>query len=198
MGRVRIRGDSAVFSLSRGALPDTRFSGGGAVTWPRDTILFDFQVIAPRLNLEDLRWVSPEFPSMAGRAVLTARSETGARTAFDIRDLHLRGIQGQVDGELVTITDRKRGLGVRDMNLRLQDLDLDAVRPYLDTLPFYGKVTGKLAGSGYLNALDLSVELAFTDDAVPGNPFSTIAGTVGSPPENLNISARRARSFCAS
>ena len=36
-GRVRIRGDSAVFSLERGALPDTRFSGGGAVTWPADT-----------------------------------------------------------------------------------------------------------------------------------------------------------------
>jgi translocation and assembly module TamB len=179
VGRVRIRGDSAVFSLSRGALPDTRFSGGGAVTWPRDTILFDFQVIAPRLNLEDLRWVSPYFPSMAGRAVVTARSETGARTAYDIRDLHLRGVLGQVDGELVTITDRKRGLGVRDMNLRLDDLDLDAVRPYVDTLPFHGKVTGKLAGSGYLNALDLSLEVAFTDDAVPGNPLSTIAGDGG-------------------
>ena len=179
VGRVRIRGDSAVFSLSRGALPDTRFSGGGAVTWPRDTILFDFQVIAPQLNLEDLRWVSPYFPSMAGRGVITARSETGARTAYDIRDLHLRGLLGQVDGELVTITDRKRGLGVRDMNLRLADLDLDAVRPYLDSLPFYGKVTGKLAGSGYLNALDLSLELAFTDAAVPGNPFSTIAGDGG-------------------
>jgi translocation and assembly module TamB len=179
VGRVRIRGDSAVFSLSRGALPDTRFSGGGAVTWPRDTILFDFQVIAPRINLEDLRWVSPNFPAMAGRAVLTARSETGARTAYDIRDLHLRGVLGQVEGELVTITDRKRGLGVRDMNLRLDELDLDAVRPYVDTLPFSGKVTGKLAGSGYLNALDLSLEIAFTDAAVPGNPLSTIAGDGG-------------------
>jgi translocation and assembly module TamB len=179
VGRVRIRGDSAVFSLSRGALPDTRFSGGGAVTWPRDTILFDFQVIAPRLNLEDLRWVSPYFPSMAGRGVITARSETGARTAYDIRDLHLRGVMGQVEGELVTITDRKRGLGVRDMNLRLDELDLDAVRPYIDTLPFYGKVTGKLAGSGYLNALDLSLEIAFTDAAVAGNPLSTIAGDGG-------------------
>jgi hypothetical protein len=101
VGRVRIRGDSAVFSLSRGAMPDSRFSGGGAVTWPRDTILFDFQVISPHVNLEDLRWVSPHFPSMTGRGVLAARSETGARTAYDIRDLHLRGLLGQVDGDLV-------------------------------------------------------------------------------------------------
>ena len=182
VGRVRIRGDSAVFSLSRGALPDTRFSGGGAVTWPRDTILFDFQVIASRVNLEDLRWVSPHFPAMSGEGVLSAKSETGVRTAYDIRDLHLAGALGRVDGELVTITDRRRGLGVRDMNLRLAELDLDAVRPYLDTLPFAGTVTGKLAGSGFLNALDIGVEWAFRDAAVPGNPLTTIAadGGVGS------------------
>ncbi|MDQ3223978.1 MAG: hypothetical protein M3Q75_10990, partial [Gemmatimonadota bacterium] len=186
VGRIRIRGDSAVFSLARGALPDTRFSGGGAVTWPRDTILFDFQVIAPRVNLEDLRWVSPQFPSMTGRGVLTARSETGVRTAYDIRDLHLAGALGQVDGELVMITDRRRGLGVRDMNLRLAELDLDAVRPYLDTLPFFGTVTGKLAGSGFLNALDIGVEWAFRDAAVPGNPLTTIAGDggVGASPDS--------------
>ncbi|MEA2712621.1 MAG: translocation and assembly module TamB [Gemmatimonadales bacterium] len=179
VGRIRIRGDSAVFSLSRGALPDTRFSGGGAVTWPRDTILFDFQVISPQVNLEDLRWVSPNFPAMTGRGILTARSETGARTAYDIRDLHLRGVLGQVDGELVTITDKRRGLGVRDMSLRLAALDLDAVRPYLDTLPFSGTVTGKLAGSGFLNALDLSLEWAFRDASVPENPLSTITGEGG-------------------
>jgi hypothetical protein len=179
VGRIRIRGDSAVFSLSQGAMPDTRFSGGGAVTWPRDTILFDFQVISPHVNLEDLRWVSPNFPAMTGRGVLAARSETGARTAYDIRDLHLRGALGQIDGELVTITDKRRGLGVRDMNLRLADLDLDAARPYVNTLPFYGKLTGKLAGSGFLNAMDLSLEWAFTDDSVPGRPLSTLAGDGG-------------------
>ena len=186
VGRIRIRGDSAVFSLSRGALPDSRFSGGGAITWPRDTILFDFQVIADQVNLADLRWVSPDFPSLTGRGVLAARSETGARTAYDIRDLHLQGVLGQVDGELVTITDKRRGLGVRDMNLRLANLDLDAVRPYLDSLPFNGKVTGKLAGSGFLNALDLSVEWAFSDASVPGNPLSTIAGDggVGASPDS--------------
>ena len=186
VGRIRIRGDSAVFSLSTGALPDSRFSGGGAVTWPRDTILFDFQVVSPHVNLVDLRWVSPGFPEMTGRGVLAARSETGARTAYDLRDLHLRGVLGQVDGELVTITDKRRGLGVRDMNLRLTELDLDAARPYVDTLPFYGTVTGKLAGSGFLNAMDLTLEWAFRDAAVPGNPLTTISGDggVGTSPDS--------------
>jgi autotransporter translocation and assembly factor TamB len=179
VGRVRIRGDSAVFSLSRAALPNTRVSGGGAVTWPRDTVLFDFQVTAPEVNLEDLLWVSPKFPAMTGRGILTARSETGARTAYDLRDLHLRGPLGQVDGELVAITDKRRGLGVRDMNVRLKELDLDAVRPYLDTLPFAGTITGKLAGSGFLTAMDLSLEWAYRDASIPGNPLSTISGDGG-------------------
>ena len=178
-GRIRLRGDSAVISLSRGALPDTRFSGGGAVTWPHDTVLFDFQVEAPHANLEDLRWVSPQFPSMTGGAVVTARSETGVRTTYDIRDLHLRGGPQRVDGALVAITDRTRGLGVRDLRVTLRDLDLDAVRAYVDSLPFYGTVTGSLAGSGFLDALDLSADIRFADAHVPGFPVTTIAGDGG-------------------
>ncbi len=179
VGRLRLRGDSAVVSLSQGALPDTRFSGGGAITWPHDTILFDFQMNATHLNLDDFRWVSPDFPSMTGQAVLTARSETGARTAYDIRNLHLRAGAQRIDGDLVALTDKKRGLGVRDMRLTLRDLDLDVVRPYLDSLPFYGTITGNVAGTGYLDALRVNVDFAFADARVPGVPVSTIAGEGG-------------------
>ncbi len=178
-GRVRLRGDSAVFSLSRGALPGSRFSGGGAVTWPEDTVLFDFQVTSPEVSLDDLRWVSPDFPSMAGRGVLAARSVSGTRTEYDVRDLHLRNGDQRVEGELVAITDKPRGLGFRDMRLTLRDLDLDAVRPYLDTLPFDGTITGTVAGSGFLDALQVDLDWAFADAQVPGNPLSRIAGAGG-------------------
>jgi translocation and assembly module TamB len=178
-GRVVLRGDSAVFSLARGALPDTRFSGGGAVTWPQDTILYDFQVISPHVNLEDLRWVSPDFPSMAGSGVLTARSVSGTRTEYDIRELELRSGPQRVSGELVALTDRRQGLGFRDMRLQLRDLDLDAVRAYLDTLPFDGTLTGSVSGGGFLDALDVRIDWAFADARVPGNPVSTIAGEGG-------------------
>jgi autotransporter translocation and assembly factor TamB len=197
VGRIRLRGDSAVFSLSRGALPGTRFSGGGAVTWPHDTVLFDFQVNAPEVSLDDLHWVSPDFPAMTGSGVLVARSESGTLTAYDIRDLHLRHETQRVDGELVALTDRKRGLGVRDMRVTLRDLDLDAVRPYLDTLPFYGRITGSMSGSGYLDAMDLSIDWAFADAHVPGNPVSLIAGdgVAGASPDSgltfSNFNVRR-------
>jgi len=176
VGRVRLHGDSAIFSLSRGALPDTRFSGGGALTWPHDTTLFDFQVTSPYVNLDDLHWVSPQFPAMTGSGVLAAKSETGARTAYDIRDLHLRGGEQRIDGALVAITDRKRGLGFRDMRVTLKDLDLDAARAYVDSLPFYGTLSGTLSGAGFLDAMDLTLDWAFADARVPGHPVSRIAG----------------------
>ena len=70
VGRVRLHADSAIFSLSSGSLPDTRFSGGGAVTWPHDTTLYDFQVTSSHVNLDDLHWVSPDFPAMTGSGVV--------------------------------------------------------------------------------------------------------------------------------
>jgi hypothetical protein len=117
-GRFRIGRDSLVFTLRRGALPGTRFVGGGAVTWPQDTILYDFQMVAPRVSLADLRWVSPQFPDLTGRAVLAAHSETGTRTAYNITDLLLVRGDERVEGALTAVTDRARGLGVRGLRLR--------------------------------------------------------------------------------
>ena len=71
-------------SASRsGALPDTRFSGGGAVTWPHDTTLYDFQVTSPHVNLDDLHWVSPDFPAMTGQR--RAGGQVGDRRADRLR-----------------------------------------------------------------------------------------------------------------
>jgi translocation and assembly module TamB len=176
VGRLRLHGDSAIISLSRGALPDTRFSGGGAVTWPHDTTLYDFQMTSPHVNLDDLRWVSPDFPAMTGSGVVAGKSETGARTAYDIRDLHLRNGEQRIDGSLVAITDRRRGLGFRDMDVTLRNLDLDAARAYIDSLPFFGTLSGTLAGAGFLDAMDVTLDWAFADARVPGTPVSRIAG----------------------
>ena len=183
IGRLRFRGDSAVFSFTRVALPNTAAAGGGAVTWPRDTILFDFQLDAPRIDLADLRWISPQFPDMTGRALVHAYNPTGARTEYHLRDLRMQDATGRqwVEGALVAVTDKGRGpgtaLGVRDMALRHENLDLDVARAYLDTLPFYGTLTGTTTGSGWLiGPLDVRVDWAFADARVPGNPVSRVLG----------------------
>ena len=183
-GRVIFRGDSAIFSLERGAMPASVFAGGGAVTWPKSAkgaVLFDFQMQASRVALADLRWVSPFFPDMTGTGVLAAKSESPTLTAYVLRDLHLAQGAQRIDGELVALQDRTRGIGVRDMDLALRNVDLDAVRPYLDTLPFYGTITGSLRGSGYLDRMRVALDWLYADAEVAGRPVSHIVadGTVG-------------------
>lgn len=175
-GRVRLHGDSIVFSLRRGAMPHTRFAGGGAVTWPHDTTLYDLQMVAPQASLADLRWISPNFPDLTGRAVVAARSESGTRTAFVVTNLHLVRGPTRVDGQLTILDDRRRGLGIRDLRLTHTALDLDEVRPFMPDLPFYGELTGTTSASGYLDGLDVRMDWQFADEEVAGRPVSHIAG----------------------
>lgn len=195
-GRVRLRGDSAIFSLEHGALPATEFTGGGAVTWPRDTILYDFQLEATRVALADLRWVSPDFPDFTGNGVMAAKSISGRRTEYVLQQLDLRRGGERVTGDLVAIMDKDRGLGFRDMDVILTRFNLDHARPYADTLPFYGTVSGTLAGTGWLDRMQIAVDWDFVDSEVEGNPLSSIVaqGVVGfRQPEGLYFDGVRLR-----
>ncbi len=180
-GRVVIRGDSAVFSLEHGALPNTEVAGGGAVTWPHDTLLFDFQLEAPHASLNDLLWVSPDFPPFTGSGTVAATSETGMRTAYDLRQLDLRHGNQRVTGHLVALQDKVRGVGFRDMDLLLSNFDLDYARVYADSLPFYGTVSGSLQGDGWLDRMRISADWDYTDTKVEGHPVNAIVadGVVG-------------------
>jgi translocation and assembly module TamB len=180
-GRVVIRGDSAIFSLEHGALPGTDVTGGGAVTWPNDTLLFDFQLEAPRVDLVDLRWVSPDFPPFTGSGVLAAVSETGLRSAFDLRQLDLRHGGERITGHLVALQDKVRGIGFRDMDVMLTNFNLDHARAYADSLPFYGTVSGSLSGEGWLDRMRISADWDFTDARVDGHPVNAVVvdGVVG-------------------
>lgn len=194
-GRVVIRGDSAIFSLERGAFPGTVVTGGGAVTWPHDTLLFDFQLEAPQVSLADLRWVSPGFPPFTGSGTIAAESESGLRTAYDIRQLDLRHGAERVTGRLVALDDRHRGVGFRDMDLLLTNFDLDHARYYADSLPFFGTVSGSLQGEGWLDRMRISADWDFADAKVEGHPINEIVadGVVGFAPrgglyfENLRV-----------
>ncbi len=162
------RGDSLAFTLHRAGLPNSRFTGGGVITWPRGPLLYDFTLDAPRLDLADLRWISPDFPAMTGRALITARSRSDRVTAYTLRDLELREGPARIAGVVTVVTDSRRGLGVEGMALELAAVNLDVARPYLDTLPLHGRLTGRLEGAGYLDGLDLTVAWQFDDDLVPG------------------------------
>ena len=175
-GQARIHGDSLVFEISRGALDRSRFQGAGAVTWPDGPMLFDFGMRFSELDLGDLLWVSPDFPALHGRSDVVAKSADADRVSYDLQNLHLENDTTRIDGRLVALTDRRRGLGVRDMDLAIERLDLDAVRPYLDTLPLRGSVSGRVQGNGFLTDLDLVMDARLTDIGVPGGATSSFAG----------------------
>lgn len=162
------RGDSLGFSLKRGALPDTRASGEGFVTWPHGPLRYDFTLTSPRVNLADLRWISPDFPAMVGRGEVRAESRGDDLAAYALTNLRLAGSGGRVTGDVTVLLDRARGLGVEGMALEVTDLDLDVPRPYLDTIPLRGTLTGRLSGDGFLDGLDLTADLRYLDRDIPG------------------------------
>jgi autotransporter translocation and assembly factor TamB len=140
--------------------------GVGRVDWPRDTLLYDFELTGPEVALADLRWISPGFPALTGRGAVRARSIAGSRSEFDLTGLDLGDGRARVEGGLVAILDVYRGLGFRNLDLRLTDFDLEAVRPYLDTLPLAGRLTGPLRASGFFDAMTVRFDWEFRDAGV--------------------------------
>lgn len=174
-GRVRTKNDSLLFELEHAELPGTTGSGAGRLDWPRDTIMYRFSFEAPRLALADLRWVSPHFPDFTGSARLRARSLSGVRTEWDLPRLSVGDSTSHVDGRMVAITDIHRGLGFRGLQLALTNLDLDAVRPFLDTLPLYGRISGPLRADGFFDGMTVSLDWQFSDGRVEGGAVSRVA-----------------------
>jgi translocation and assembly module TamB len=168
------RGDSLAFNLDRAALPGTEAIGGGVVTWPEGPVLYDFTLDATRFDLDDLRWISPDFPEMKGKTQVTARSRSATRNAYTLTGLEASGPKGAVSGRVTVLTDTRRGLGVEGMNLAVTNLDLDVPRPYLDTIPLQGTVTGSVTGQGFLDRLTVDAGLDFTDRLVPGGAQSRL------------------------
>lgn len=174
VGRLRLKNDSLTVSVVRGALPGSEFHGGGVVSFPNDTLLYDLALEVPRLDLKDLRWISPDFPDMTGSTNLAANSESPTRSVYVLDDLHLRQGPSTIDGSVTTVLDTRRGLGVRNMQVRVKDLNLDVARPFLDTLPLDGTITGDIAAHGFFDSLGVDIDLGFDDARVAGGANSAL------------------------
>ncbi len=171
-GELLTASDTLRFTLEHAELPNTRVSGGGAVRWPLDSLMFDFTLEADQVDLADLKWISPDFPDWQGAGHLVAYSLNGTETDYHLDHLKLGQGEASATGKLVAVVDNVRGLGMRDLDLALRAAPLEVMRPYLDTLPFAGTVTGHLTADGFLEALRLGGDLDFADALVEGAPVS--------------------------
>ena len=171
-GQIVTAGDSLRFDVDSVGLPASRLTGGGAVRWPHDTLLFDFTLDAPRVALRDLWWIQPDFPDWVGRGHVIAKSFNGSRANFKLDNLALGDAKTSVTGKVTVMTDNARGLGMGGLDLRLRSTPIDVLRPYLDTLPVSGNLTGHLLANGFLDSLRLGGDLLYADALVAGSPMS--------------------------
>ncbi len=165
---LRAKHDSLIFRVERAELPGTSLRGTGRIDWPQDTLQYRFGLQASRLALADLRWISPGFPDFAGKGTVVARAVSNSRAEYDIRDLVVGDATSRISGRLVAITDIYQGLGFRRLGLGLTNVDIDVVRPYLDSVPFYGKLTGRLGADGFFQGMTVSLDWQFADAMIPG------------------------------
>jgi len=174
-GTLQTEGDSLLFELPRVELPGTEGRVEGRIDWPQDTIQYHFTFDAEKLALADIRFVSAFFPDYRGRAWLQARSASNRRTEWTIRDLAVGDSASRIEGSLVAITDIRHGLGFRNLRLTLTNVDLDVPRPYLDTLPFHGRVNGTLRADGFFDAMRVDLDWVFDDSVVEGGATNQLA-----------------------
>jgi hypothetical protein len=193
-GRLRVIGDSLELNLARAALPASLLRDArGIVTWPHGTLLYDLRLHADSATLRDVRFIDPRFAGPAGAAVfagdvrLRSHGAQLLEVAFDPLTLAYgapgtwggereeRG--GTLSGRLTAFSAADAGLvALRDADLEARDFDLEFARPFLDTLPFAGRLSGHTVADGKLAALALQIDWAFRDSLVPGWPESRIRG----------------------
>jgi len=178
-GRVTVVGDSVVVGLGHVSLPASAFALAGTVTWPRDTVLFDLDATADSVTLTDLRFIDPRFAAGAEfRGTAQVRSRSGRDLAVTLNPLDLRHAGGRVRGRLAVVSRAGTGLAVIEgADLNAERFDLEFARPFLDSLPFAGRVSGHAVAVGAIEALALDLDMVFLDSLVPGWPATHIRGS---------------------
>jgi translocation and assembly module TamB len=178
VGRVTIDGRTLDADLSRVRFPATQFSAQGTVRWPRDTVLWDLTMRADSATLTDLRFLDPRFPEDAvlhGGVRVVSRS--GRLLEIQLRPLDLRFGAGRLTGHVNAFSAADSGLvALRQGDLLARDLSLDLARVYIDSLPFYGRLTGQTVVDGPMRALRIETAWSFRDSLGPGWPESQIQG----------------------
>ena len=171
-GSILTQADTLRFTFDSLSLPSSRFVGSGRVRWPHDSLQFDLALAAPRVALRDLLWIQPDFPDWTGKGHITSKAFNGSRTDYLLDNMTLGDERSSVVGRVRLQVERVHGLGMRDLDMQLRNAPIDVLRPYMDTLPVSGGLTGHLIADGFLDALRLGGDVVFADAMVSGTPTS--------------------------
>jgi len=181
-GRLRVIGDSMDVRLARVRLPGSALSDArGTVRWPHGPLLFDLRLRADSATLEDFQFIDRRFAGVSGAGVVSGdvrlRSHGERVLEVELDPLRLAYGGGTVAGQLIAFSAADSGLvALRDADLDARDFDVEFARPFLDTLPFAGRLSGHTLATGPLAALALETDWSFRDSLVPGWPETRIRG----------------------
>src|SRR5882762_5979074 len=181
-GRLRVIGDSMDVQLARVRLPRSALRDArGTVRWPHGPLLFDLRLHADSATLDDFHFIDRRFAGVPGGGVVSGdvrlRSHGERVLEVGLDPLRLAYGGGTVGGRLIAFSAPDSGLvALRDLDLDAREFDLEFARPFLDTLPFAGRLTGHTIATGPLAGLSLEADWSFRDSLVPGWPESRIRG----------------------
>ncbi len=160
-GRLRVIGDSMDVQLARVRLPRSALRDArGTLRWPHGPLLFDLRLRADSATLEDFQFIDRRFAGVPGAGVVSGdvrlRSHGERVLEVGLDPLRLAYGGGAVAGRLTAFSAADSGLvALRDAELDARDFDLEFARPFLDTLPFAGRLSGHTLATGPLAALAL-------------------------------------------
>ncbi|HWZ28237.1 MAG TPA: hypothetical protein VNX15_06740, partial [Gemmatimonadales bacterium] len=182
-GRAIIAGDSLDANFPVVGLPGTRATLKGTFRWPHGPVLYDLAVRADSVTLSDIHFIVPGFPAGAVyRGAAQVRSHGADLLEIRLDPLDLRYHGGTLTGHVTALS--RAGVGIAALNggdLTAQNFDLSFAQPFIDSLPFLGRLDGHTTVDGDIDALAMDVDWTFRDSLVPGWPVSRIrgSGTVG-------------------
>src|SRR5438094_932802 len=176
---VRITDGTVILRL-QAKHPAPRDSSG-TVRWPHGTLLFDLRLRADSATLGDLQFIDRRFAGVPAAGVVSGdvrlRSHGERVLEVGLDPLRLAYGGGTVAGRLNAFSASDSGLvALRDADLDAREFDLEFARPFLDTLPFAGRLTGHTIATGPVAALALETDWSFRDSLVPGWPETRIRG----------------------
>ena len=178
-GAILVRGDSVALNLSQARLAGSTARVRGTVSWREGPLRYALDVSASHVTTDDLRWIMPQLPvGLVGRGDATVRSRSGDIMDVTLTHLALAGAggAGRLRGTLGLVLGPGKHRTLVGTDLVSDSLDLDYVRPLLDTLPLAGWLTGRLRADGPEEQLHVSVDWTLRDSLVPGWPVSHVVG----------------------
>jgi hypothetical protein len=181
-GQLHVIHDSLELGLARVRLPGSALREvRGLLTWPHDTLLYQLRLHADSAALRDFRFINRRFAGRPGAGVVAGdvrlRSHGGRVLEVRLDPFRLADASGTLAGHLTAFSVADSGpTTLQDADLEARNFDLEFARPFVDTLPFAGRLTGHTVAGGPLSALALETDWSFRDSLVPGWPESLVRG----------------------